>query len=99
LTAGHFVTLAGVLFTLGMIGVLSRRNILVVLLSVELMLNAAALAFCAFSARAGNLDGQAMVFFVICVAAAEVAVGLAIVIALFRLRVTVDADRVDLLRN
>jgi len=88
-----------VLFTLGMIGVLSRRNVLVVLLSVELMLNAAALAFCTFSARAGNLDGQAMVFFVICVAAAEVAVGLAIVIALFRLRVTVDADRVDLLRN
>jgi len=98
-TAGHLVVLAGVLFTLGMLGVLARRNILVILLSVELMLNAAALAFCAFAARAGNLDGQIMVFFVICVAAAEVAVGLAIVIALFRLRETVNADQVDLLRR
>jgi len=93
------VTLAGVLFTVGMLGVLSRRNILIVLLSVELMLNAAALAFVAFSNRWDNLDGQVMVFFAITVAAAEVAVGLAIVIALFRLKATVDTDRVDLLRR
>jgi NADH-quinone oxidoreductase subunit K len=98
-TVGHLVTLAGVLFTLGMLGVLSRRNILIVLLSVELMLNAAALAFVAFASHHGNLDGQVMVFFAIAVAAAEVAVGLALVIALFRLRVTVDADQVSLLRR
>ena len=111
MTVGHLVTLAGVLFTLGMLGVLSRRNILIILLSVELMLNAAALAFVAFSGywatrveadpqlRVGVLDGQVMVFFAIAVAAAEVAVGLALVIALFRLRVTVDADQVSLLRR
>jgi NADH-quinone oxidoreductase subunit K len=99
MTVGHLVTLAGVLFTLGMLGVLSRRNILIVLLSVELMLNAAALAFVAFSAHHKNLDGQVMVFFAIAVAAAEVAVGLALVIALFRLRVTVDADQVSLLKG
>ncbi len=99
MTVGHLVTLAGVLFTLGMLGVLSRRNILIVLLSVELMLNAAALAFVAFAGYHKNLDGQVMVFFAIAVAAAEVAVGLALVIALFRLRVTVDADQVSLLKR
>ena len=99
MTVGHLVTLAGVLFTLGMLGVVSRRNILIILLSVELMLNAAAIAFVAFSSMHANLDGQVMVFFAITVAAAEVAVGLAMVIALFRLRVTVDADRVDALRR
>ncbi len=99
MTVGHVVVLAGTLFTIGMLGVLSRRNILIVLLSLELMLNSAALAFCAFGDMAGNLHGQIMVFFVIVVAAAEVAIGLAIVIALFRLRVTVDTDRVDLLKQ
>lgn len=99
MTVGHLITLSGVLFTIGMLGVVSRRNILIVLLSVELMLNAAAVAFVSFSAYHGNLDGQVMVFFVITVAAAEVAVGLAMVIALFRLRVTVDTDRVDLLKR
>ena len=99
MTVGHVVTLAGVLFTIGMVGVLSRRNILIVLLSVELMLNAAALAFVGFAVRHGNLDGQVMVFFAITVAAAEVAVGLAMVIALFRLRATVDLDKVSLLKR
>ena len=99
MTVGHMVTLSGVLFTLGILGVISRRNILVVLLSVELMLNAAALTFVAFSNMHGNLDGQVMVFFAIAVAAAEVAVGLAVVIALFRLRVTVDADQVSALKQ
>jgi NADH-quinone oxidoreductase subunit K len=98
-TVGHVITLAGVLFTTGMVGVMLRRNILIMLLSVELMLNAAALAFVGFAARWGNLDGQVMVFFAIAVAAAEVAVGLAIVIALFRLRVTVDTDRVSLMKK
>ncbi|MHC4223711.1 MAG: NADH-quinone oxidoreductase subunit NuoK [Planctomycetota bacterium] len=99
MTVGHVVTLAGVLFTIGMLGVLMRRNILIVLLSVELMLNATALAFVAFAGKWGNLDGHVMVFFAITVAAAEVAVGLAIVIALFRLRVTVDTDKVSQLRK
>lgn len=99
MTVGHLVTLSGVLFTIGMLGVLSRRNILIVLLSVELMLNAAALAFVGFAGYHGNLDGQVMVFFAIAVAAAEVAVGLALVIALFRLRLTVNADQVSLLRQ
>jgi len=98
-TVGHVVTLAGVLFTIGMLGVLSRRNILIVLLSVEIMLNAAALALVGFASMHGNLDGQVMVFFAIAVAAAEVAVGLAMVIALFRLRVTVDTDRVSLMKQ
>jgi NADH-quinone oxidoreductase subunit K len=99
MTIGHLVTLAGVLFTIGMVGVLSRRNILVVLLSIEFMLNAAAMAFVAFANLRGQLDGQVMVFFAITVAAAEVAVGLALVIALFRLRVTVNTDQVSLLKQ
>ena len=99
MTVGHMVTLAGVLFTLGIVGVLSRRNLLIVLISVELMLNAAAMALVAFASMHGNLDGQVMVFFAITVAAAEVAVGLAVVIALFRLRVTVDTDKVSLLKH
>ena len=99
MTVGHIITLSGVLFTIGMLGVLSRRNILIVLLSVELMLNGAALSFVGFAAQHGNFDGQVMVFFAIAVAAAEVAVGLAMVIALFRLRVTVDADKASLLRH
>ena len=99
MTVGAMVTLAGVLFVLGIVGVMSRRNILIVLISVELMLNAAALALVAFGSRHGNLDGQVMVFFAITVAAAEVAVGLAVVIALFRLRVTVDTDQVSELKR
>ena len=99
MTVGAMVTLAGVLFVLGIVGVMSRRNILIVLISVELMLNAAALALVAFGSLQGNLDGQVMVFFAITVAAAEVAVGLAVVIALFRLRVTVDTDQVSELKR
>ena len=99
MTVGHIITLSGVLFTIGMLGVMSRRNILIILLSVEFMLNAAALAFVGFSRMHGNLDGQVMVFFTITVAAAEVAVGLAVVIALFRLKETVNADRVAALKK
>ena len=99
MSVGHIITLSGILFTLGMVGVMSRRNILIILLSVEFMLNAAALAFVGFSRMHGNLDGQVMVFFTITVAAAEVAVGLAVVIALFRLKETVNADRVAALKK
>src|SRR5256712_7511654 len=82
----YYVTLSAVLFTIGVVGVVIRRNPLVIFMSVELMLNAANLALVAFGQRLGNLDGQAVVFFVMAVAAAEVAVGLAILVAIFRVR-------------
>lgn len=86
----HVVLLAVALFAVGLVGVTSRRNVLLMLLSVEIMLNAANLALVAFSRLHASLDGQVFVFFTMTVAAAEVAVGLAIIIALFRLRQTVD---------
>lgn len=90
----HVVLLAAALFAVGLVGVTSRRNVLLVLLSVEILLNAANLALVAFSRLHANLDGQVFVFFTMTVAAAEVAVGLAIVIALFRLRRTTDVGEV-----
>lgn len=86
------VALAIALFAVGLVGVTCRRNILIMLLSVEIMLNAANLALVAFSRVHANLDGQVVVFFAMTVAAAEVAVGLAIVIAVFRLRQTTDVN-------
>ncbi len=95
----HYLIVALLLFVIGSIGVLSRRNLLVVLMSVELMLNAANLTFATF-ARANNLlDGNVVVFFVIAVAAAEAAVGLAIVVALFRKKGTVNLDRFTVLHQ
>src|SRR5712691_10862960 len=82
----YYVGLSAILFTIGVVGVVIRRNPLVMFMSIELMLNAANLALVAFGRRVGNLDGQAVVFFVMAVAAAEVAVGLAIIVAIFRLR-------------
>jgi NADH-quinone oxidoreductase subunit K len=93
----HSLILAAFLFVIGVAGVLVRRNAIIVFLCVELMLNAANLAFVAFSRTLG-IDGQVFVFFVISVAAAEAAVGLAIVISIFRLRETVDLERFNLLR-
>ena len=87
-----------VLFTLGTLGVLLRRGAITILMSVELMLNAANLAFIAFSRQAGTAEAQIYVFFVMTLAAAEAAVGLAIVIALFRLKETTDVDEVSLLK-
>lgn len=86
----HVVLLAVALFAVGLLGVMCRRNVLMILLSVEIMLNAANLVLVAFSRLHANLDGQVFVFFTMTVAAAEVAVGLAIVIALYRLRRTTD---------
>jgi NADH-quinone oxidoreductase subunit K len=86
----HVVLLSAALFSVGLLGVMCRRNVLLILLSVEIMLNAANLALVAFSRLHANLDGQVFVFFTMTVAAAEVAVGLAIVIALYRLRQTTD---------
>lgn len=82
----HYLIVSSMLFALGLLGVLLRRNLLVIYMGLELMLNAANLALVAFSRFNDNLDGQVMVFFIITVAAAEVAVGLALIVALYRKR-------------
>ncbi len=82
----HYLIVSGLLFSLGLFGVLARRSLLVIFMSLELMLNAANLALVAFSRFNNNLNGQVMVFFIITVAAAEVAVGLALIVALYRKR-------------
>jgi NADH-quinone oxidoreductase subunit K len=87
-----YVMLAVVLFVLGTMGVLIRRNAILVFMSVELMLNASNLALVAFARQWGNIDGQMFVFFVITVAAAEVAVGLALIVAIYRSKQTIDID-------
>ena len=89
---GHYLTLSAVLFTIGVIGVLTRKNAITVFMSIEIMLNAANLAFVTFSRAMGDLGGMVMVLFVIAVAAAEAAVGLAIIVAMFRHRETVNVD-------
>jgi len=96
----HYVALSAVLFVLGVLGVLVRRNPLVIFMSIELMLNAANLNFVAFSrlGRVPELTGQTFATFIICVAAGEVAIGLAIIIALFRNKETVQVDELNLLR-
>jgi NADH-quinone oxidoreductase subunit K len=94
----YFMVLSGVLFALGVVGMLVRRNIIVMFMSIELMLNAVNLAFIALGRRIGSIDGQVIVFFVITVAAAEAAVGLGIIISMFRNRATVNADELNLLR-
>lgn len=94
----HYLVVSAVLFTLGLAGVIIRRNALVIFMSLELMLNAANLALVAFSRYNGNLHGQVLVFFIITVAAAEVAVGLAIIVALFRRRKTVNVDELTSMR-
>ncbi len=88
----HFLVLSAVLFTIGVAGVFLRRNLITILLSIEIMLNAVNLTFVAVGRFLGTVDGQVIVFFVITVAAAEAAVGLAIVIALFRHRETLNPD-------
>ncbi len=95
----HALYLSAALFVVGALGVFVRRNIITVLMCVELMLNAGNLAFVAFSRAWGTLDGQVLVFFVLTVAAAEAAVGLAIVVALHRHRDTLDIDAFDSLKG
>jgi len=92
------LALSAILFSLGALGVLIKRNIIVMFMSIELMLNAANIALVAFSRAHGNLDGQIIVFFTMTLAAAEVAIGLAIIVALFRIKRTIDVDRVTLLK-
>jgi NADH-quinone oxidoreductase subunit K len=94
-----YLLLAAVLFGIGLVGVLTKRNALIVMMCVELMLNAANLTFLAFARQQGNIGGHAIAFFVIAVAAAEAAVGLAIVIALFRTRGGVNVDEARELRE
>jgi len=88
----HYLTVSALLFSLGLLGVIIRRNVLVMYMSLELMLNAANLAFVAMSRFNNNLNGQVMVFFIITVAAAEVAVGLALIVALYRKRQTAHVE-------
>jgi NADH-quinone oxidoreductase subunit K len=92
ITTAHYVVLSALLFAIGLFGVVTRKNAVVILMGLELMLNAANLAFVAFSRHHGNLQGQVFTFFVIAVAAAEAAVALSILIALFRLKGSVTLD-------
>jgi NADH-quinone oxidoreductase subunit K len=92
-----FILVAGLLFAIGLLGVVLRKNTLVIYMSLELMLNAVNLALVAFSRYNGSMDGNLFVFFIITVAAAEVAIGLAIIVALFRLRQTVMVDQLTAL--
>ena len=95
---GYYVVLAGFLFTIGAVGVLIRRNAIVLFMCIELMLNAGNLALVTFSRMNGNLDGQIMAFFVMVVAAAEVVVGLAIIMSIFRTRRSASVDDANLLK-
>ena len=98
MSPGHFIILSAILFSIGGVGVLIRRNALIVFMCVELMLNAANLAFVAFARMHGNLDGQVIAFFVMVVAAAEVVVGLAILMQIFRTRRSASVDDANLLK-
>ena len=98
MSPGHFVALAVILFVIGAVGVLVRRNALVIFMCVELMLNAVNLAFVAFARMHGNLNGQVIAFFVMVVAAAEVVVGLAILMTIFRARRSASVDDANLLK-
>jgi NADH-quinone oxidoreductase subunit K len=96
---GHFLVLAAVLFGIGVVGVMARKNALIIMMSVELMLNAANMTVVTFARMWGDLNGHVFALIVIAVAAAEVAVGLAILVAVFRGRRHVDVDRLTTLRN
>lgn len=98
MSATHYLILSAVLFSIGAVGVLVRRNAIVVFMCVEMMLNASNLAFVTFARSNGNLDGQVVAFFVMVVAAAEVVVGLAIIMTIFRTRRAASVDEPSLLR-
>jgi NADH-quinone oxidoreductase subunit K len=94
-----YIALSAILFVIGAMGVLLRRNAIIVFMSVELMLNAANLLFVAFAHYLGDLDGQVLVFFVITVAAAEVAVGLALLVTIFRSKRSINIDEINLMKG
>jgi NADH-quinone oxidoreductase subunit K len=95
----NYLVLAGILFVIGVIGVMTRRNAIVILMGVELMLNAANLLLIVFARIHGDIGGHLMVFFVMTVAAAEAAVGLAILVAVFRRKGSIDVDRLNVLKG
>jgi NADH-quinone oxidoreductase subunit K len=94
----YYLVLSAIIFAIGVVGVLIRRNLIIVLMSIELMLNAVNLTFIAFSNSLGSMDGQVIVFFVMAVAAAEAVVGLAIIISVFRHRQSLDPQEMQLLK-
>ena len=98
ISVSHCLILAAVLFSLGVLGVFVRRNVIVIFMCIEMMLNAVNLSFIAFARQNNVLDGQVLVLFVMTVAAAEVAVGLALVVAIFRNRATVYVDDLNILK-
>jgi NADH-quinone oxidoreductase subunit K len=98
-TIGWYLALSAALFTIGALGVLLRRNAIIIFMSIELMLNAANLTFVAFARHLNDLDGQVIVFFVITVAAAEVAVGLALIVAIFRTKHSINIDELHMLKG
>jgi NADH-quinone oxidoreductase subunit K len=98
LALNNYLILSAILFSIGTIGVLTRKNAIVIFMCVELMLNAVNLTFIAFSRYLGNIDGQVFVFFVMTVAAAEAAVGLALMIAFFKNRESIDVEDINVLK-
>ncbi|HET9218046.1 MAG TPA: NADH-quinone oxidoreductase subunit NuoK [Terriglobia bacterium] len=94
----HYLLLGAALFTIGVVGVLTRRNIMVILMSIELMMNAVNINLIAFSSQLGHVSGQVFAIFVITVAAAEAAVGLGIVIAMFKNKETMNINEIDLMK-
>lgn len=94
----HYLVVSSLLFAIGLVGLLTRRNVLMILLSIELILNSANLSFVAFSSFRGDLAGQVVVFFTMIVAAAEVTVGLAIVVLLYRNKKSIDTDELKSLK-
>jgi NADH-quinone oxidoreductase subunit K len=99
ITVTHFVVLSGILFVIGVLGVLVRRNAILIFMSVELMLNAANLAFVAFARSLDQLDGQIIAFFVMAVAAAEVAIGLALIVTIFKTKSSIDVDEISSMKG
>jgi NADH-quinone oxidoreductase subunit K len=95
----YFIVLSAVLFIMGVLGVLVRRNAIMIFMSVELMLNAANLSLVAFARQWGNMNGQLAVFFVITIAAAEVAIGLALIVAIFRSKKSIDVDELNMMQG
>ena len=94
----YYLVLSAIVFAIGVVGVLARRNLIIILMSIELMLNAVNLTFVAFSRHLGSMEGQVAVFFVMAVAAAEAVIGLAIIISVFRHRQSLDPQEMQLLK-
>lgn len=97
-TLEHYLTLSAILFAIGAIGVLVRRNAIVIFMCIELMLNAVNISLVAFSKQLNSMDGQVFVFFIMVVAAAEAAIGLAIMVSLFRNKETLNVDEINLMK-